>query len=334
MGGSTMNIKTVLIIFFLIIISGCRGRTDSDPVTRGEIYRGTDALVFKFFKNAPPSEVYASTENERSEFNIALELENKGAFNIEEGFLTLILEDDYMSIEEWKTTDDISYRGENQAIFNLKGKSMLNPIGGKAISTIEINARQFPETMSQTHISSVLLAACYRYQTSMHENVCVDTDVYNLRNLDKSCEVNDLTLKSQGAPVAVTKVEVEMLPHENEGKIKPLFTIHVENKGPGEVIRPDRTAIENACSYESLRIKENDLNTIAIKAYLSGKEYELDCNPDLIKLRNKKGFIRCNLKEGKDKQYGTYESPLIIELYYGYMQTIAKEVTVKKPLTY
>lgn len=326
--------KIILIFIILLLIIGCKGRKDSGPITKEEIYKGTDALVFNFLKNAPPLQVYASTENERSQFSVVINLENKGAYNIEDGFLTLILEEGYMSIDEWDTTDQISYAGENRASFYLEGKSLLNPFGGKDITTIRVNAQKFPETLSEIHTSSVLLATCYKYQTNLHENVCIDTDVYDLRNLDKACKVKDLSLTNQGAPVAITKVEVEMLPHENEGKIKPMFTIHVENKGNGEVIRPDEVAIENACSSKSLKIKENDLNVVYINTYLSGKEYGLDCVPPSIKLRSKKGFIRCSLKEGKEKQYGTYESPLIIELYYGYMQTIAKEVEIKKPVTY
>jgi hypothetical protein len=328
-----MSRKIILMLFILVLI-GCKIAQQQNPITRGEIYTGTDGLVFGFLKNAPPAQVYASTGNEKSQFNVVLELQNKGAYDIENGYLTMILEGDYMSVDNWETTNMISYAGESQARFNLEGKTMLNPLGSKEITSIKVNAKKFPEALSEKHTSSVLLAACYRYQTNLQENVCIDTDIYNLKSMDKPCQVKDLTLKSQGAPVAITKVEVEMLPHEYENKIKPIFTIYVENKGNGEVIRPDETAIESACSSSSLKIKENDLNVIYIQAYLSGKEYPLDCTPDQIKLRNKEGYIRCTLKEGKDKQYGTYESPLIIELYYGYMQTIAKEVEIKKPLAY
>jgi len=326
--------RTTIGLFILLIIIGCKGSKDTNPVTKEESYTGTDALVFNFLKNAPPNQVYASTDTERSQFNIGVDLENKGASNIEDGFLTLILENDYMAIDDWPNTEKVSYSGGNQAAFSIEGRSLTNPAGGKDITTIKVNARKFPEQMSETHKSSILLATCYKYQTNVYENVCIDTDVYDLKNLDKACKVKDLSLNSQGAPVSVTKVEVEMLPHESDTKIKPFFTIYVENKGKGEVIRPDLTVIENACSSESLKIQENDLNVVNIKAYLSGKEFELDCNPQYIKLRDKKGYVRCNLKEGKEKKYGTYESPLIIDLYYGYMETIAKEVEIKKPVTY
>lgn len=326
--------KILIMFFVLIFLIGCKGQKDSRARTEDEIHKGTDGLVMSFLKNAPPPQVYASTEEERSQFNVVVNLENKGAYDIENGYLTLILENDYMSIDYWSVAGEGSFTGDSQIMFNLEGKSLSNPFGGEEIVTVQVNARKFPETLSETHTSSILLASCYRYQTNMHKNVCVDTDIYNLRNLDKACEVKDLSLTDQGAPVAVTKVEVEMLPHENEGKVKPLFTIYVENKGVGEVIRADESAISNACSSESLKIGENDLNVVYIKAYLSGEEYELECNPKYIKLRNKKGFIRCNLKEGKDKKYGTYKSPLIIELYYGYMQTKSKEVEIRKPVTY
>lgn len=316
-----------------MVLVGCKVTTNPKPLTRDEIYKGTDGLVMSFWKDTPPKEVYASTDTERAQFDIAIELQNKGAYNIEQGWLTLVLENDYMLIDEWKQGEHISYSGDSRATFDLEGKSLLNPIGGKDLTTIRINANKFPETLSETHTSSILLAACYKYQTSVYENVCVDTDVYNLRNLDKPCNVKDMSLTSQGAPIAITKVEVQMMPHENQDRIKPIFTIYVENKGNGEVIKSG-VAIENACSSGSLRIKENDINVVDIKAYLSGREYQLDCNPGYVKLKEKQGVIRCSLKDGKEKQYGTYEAPLIIDLDYGYMQTIAKEVTIKKPVTY
>lgn len=331
-------------LLILLVIMGCNTKKNSKPVTREEIFTGTDALVFNFLKNAPPPEVYASTETEKSQFSVVVELKNKGAYYIkeDEGYLTLILEEDYMSLGRWGYGEEIRQSDNNQTIFSLEGKSLSNPLGGRAVTAIRVNARKLPEKLSETHKSSILLTACYKYQTEVYENVCIDTDVYGLRGMDKSCKVEDLSLKSQGAPIAITKVEVEMLPHENQTKIKPLFTIHVENKGNGEVIKANQDVIRSACSSESLKIKEkdlnvayiNDLNVVYIKAYLSGEEYELDCAPEFIKLRQKQGFVRCRLKEGKEKKYGTYESPLIIKLDYGYMQTIAKEVTIKRPITY
>ncbi|GAG33164.1 unnamed protein product, partial [marine sediment metagenome] len=109
----TKIIKIVIIILIVLIIIGCKGKKSSKPVTREDLYTGTDGLVFNFLKNAPPDQVYASTETERSQFNVVIDLENKGAFNIEEGYLTLILEDDYMSIDDWDTTEEISYAGYN-----------------------------------------------------------------------------------------------------------------------------------------------------------------------------------------------------------------------------
>lgn len=325
-----------------MLISGC-GNKESEPITQKDIYSGTDGIVFNFLKNTPQNEVFSSYKGEVSQFDIIVELQNKGAFDVKEGLLTLVLESGYMEIEDWpldSAEEGVLSEGnnKNQKKFNLDGRSLENLEGDGAITSIKVNALEFPETLSETHTSSVLLTSCYNYQTRLYENVCIDTDVYNLKELDKVCNVKDLSLSNQGAPISIISVEVDMLPQDN--KIKPIFTINVENVGGGEVILDNDEIIKKACSSET--VDRGSFNKIHINAYLSQKEEQnkLDCTPtsdkgeSYIKLDNKKGLIRCSLKEGTSMEYGTYMSPLIIELDYGYMQTIAKDITIKKPVTY
>src|SRR3989338_2258133 len=90
-------IKKIMILIVVLFILGCTGQNkDSGPITDVDIYKGTEGLVMKFLENAPPDEIF-----EESLFGAGIELENRGAFNIENGYLSLGLEKDYMEIEEW-----------------------------------------------------------------------------------------------------------------------------------------------------------------------------------------------------------------------------------------
>ena len=61
-----------------IIISGCKGKTDSKKLVE-DIRTGTQGLVVNFMTNSPPPTIHAEGGSDNS-FDVILELRNKGAF--------------------------------------------------------------------------------------------------------------------------------------------------------------------------------------------------------------------------------------------------------------
>lgn len=328
--------RIIILVLVVILISSCKRGGEVDPITKVDIYKGSDGLVMGFVEGAPPDEITASYMGEDSTFDIALELENQGAHNIGSGELTLILEKNYMDVKEWGTGRLLTYSVADDIVtFNLEGKSTKNPKGDKGIIYIEAKALEIPETQSEMHTSNILVTACYGYKTKLFEAVCVDADVHEFLVGEKVCEVKDISLKNQGAPVAVTKIEYSMLPHMYEERIKPQFKIHIQNIGDGQPTKPE--AISKVCKGESLEHK--DFNMIKIGAKLSDKE--LDCNlisdqevTGEVRLKDKKGIGRCSLEEGINKEKGTYLTPLSVTLDYGYTSSISKEIDIKRPIEY
>jgi len=229
----------------------------------------------------------------------------------------------------------------------IDGKSVFNPNGDEYFITVDGKTKVLG-AQSEKQSSTILATACYPYKTIFGTSVCIDTDIYGISRGQKACSITDLKFgKGQGAPVAITKVETRMLP-QDDNKIKPLFLIHIENKGNGEVIKLSET--QKACTEESLDYK--DFNTIIVDASLSGKP--LDCRIEKdgepssaeIRLREKKGIIRCTLEEVDldgdgvndieliDTGRDAYVAPLRIELDYGYTFTISKDIIIEKILTY
>lgn len=310
--------KKIIIVMLLVVlvISGCKGTgREIHTIVTGDIYKGTTGLSMEFL--SAPTDVF-----EESPFRISVDLRNDGAFDIENGYLTLGLETDFINVDEWTLRKPITSMIENNQVeFDLGGKSTLNPEGSQGIVSMSLSAKTI-EKMREKHTSTILLTGCYGYKTKLSEAVCIDTDVLGMRSIEKACEVEDKTLDSQGAPVAITKVEVDMLPHED--MIRPQFLIYVENKGNGEVVKA--ASIKNACSGES--VAYDDFNVVDIKAYLFDKP--LKCTPSQIKLRKKKDEIRCILDEGISKEEGTHSETLNLELDYGYTNTISTTVDIKK----
>src|SRR3989338_3687683 len=84
-------------IFVLLFLVGCSGTTDkyTPSITSKDIYTGKDGLSMEFFENAPPKEIF-----EKGVLPIGIKLNNKGASNIENGYLSLGFEKEYITLNE------------------------------------------------------------------------------------------------------------------------------------------------------------------------------------------------------------------------------------------
>ena len=332
-----MKTKIILILTLLLFIIGCKGTKEgySPTITSKDIYTGNEALEMEFFENAPPEEIF-----ENSVLPIGMRLYNKGAFDIQRGYLSINLEKDYMELNDGSLksiNDKVNFPDSEHITFDLKGKTIEHPKGEQEVITFTSNTKDLSirDPQSEYHDSIISITSCYKYQTKIIETVCIDTDVYGFKQREKSCEVKPITLSSQGAPVAVTKIEGEMIPSKDDPSIiKPKFVITVKNIGNGEVIKENK--VEDACSSKAITYEE--WSNINIKAYISTIEEEnkLDCDvinegtDGTIILKKKEDAIRCSYEKGFNEEKGVFSSPLYIILDYGYTNTMSREVRVKK----
>jgi hypothetical protein len=306
-----MQKKILIFIFCIIFVSGCGSFfSNKGPISDVNFRTGTSALEMEFLKENPPNDIY-----ENQNFKAAVFLQNKGASGIKKGYLVIGIEEDYMEL--------LYERYGKKIDLQLEGKSMQNPAGEEKIEEFVLKAKKI-DPQTQEHESSIYITSCYGYRTELSETVCIDTDVYNLKPMEKVCTVKDISLSSQGAPVAVTKIEERISSSDNGEIIIPEFTIYIDNKGKGEVI--DASKIDDACSSGSLN--SEDINKLKISAYLSG--IPLECNSNELKLKNKQDKVICSLKEGVKKDEPAFTTLLSVIIEYGYTQTISKKITIKK----
>ncbi len=344
------NLILIIGILILLVLVGCNMNGGGDrPITDVDVRKGTEGLVMGFTKNAPPERVFERSKDESSGiFPVGVELKNKGASDIENGILVFGFEKDYVDVADASGQLEDSgckeLNGESinyeKCGFDIKGKSIFNLEGDEEFIRINAQTKKIG-AQSETQPSTILATACYQYNTSFGSSVCVDTDVYGIRKGKKACNIVDLQFsEGQGAPVTITKVETRMLPSE-EDKIKPHFLIHVENKGNGEVINPEKDKedpniyiYEKACTSKPL--KYTDFNTLKVNAWLSGVKLECNADDDLVRLKDKEDIIRCTLEEqgGIPSNRDAYTAPLKVELEYGYTFTISKDIIIEKILKY
>lgn len=331
----TATLIILVLVFIIFSLYGCSGLIGSgkSPKQESVIHKGTQGLEMIFLQNAPPNELIAPPEGERMSFKVGVKMENKGASDIRDGQLLLVVEKNYMNVLGWEIQEGFSQVGAagDKVAFTLKGRSELDPSGEMIASTADLEALPL-ERQSVTHTSSVSLTACYGYETIASANVCIDTEVYGMKPVEKTCTPTDITLSDgQGAPVAVDKIEVSMLPAGQEF-VKPQFVIHILNKGSGLVFRPDK--VRDACSASPL--KQDEINVVKIDdVAFSGYSLRgghIECSPNPLKLRQRNSKVVCSVKEGViSAETETYETILQVTLAYGYSQTISKQVTIERP---
>ncbi|MCK5629385.1 MAG: hypothetical protein KAI26_02095 [Nanoarchaeota archaeon] len=304
---------SLFIIILLIAISGCEKVYTPERPTLEDIEEGSEGLVISFIQNAPPPKVM-----EDSLFDIGIRIENKGTSDVKKGYLLLGYEKEYIGEIFWQDKG-----GNDRIYFDINGRSLNMPTGDEQVYLARIEAGNIGPQREQAQ-TLIYATACYDYSTKAHANFCVDTDVYNLKSIEKVCSAADISLGDQGAPVAVTHIESTILVSKDEGVVRPQLKIHFSNVGDGTIVKQGKADI--ACSSQPLA--KDDINTIKVSAVLS--EQQLLCKPEILKLRDGLDYTICTHEQGIADNNPSFYTPITVTAEYGYMETISKEVTLMK----
>lgn len=304
-------IKKIICAVLCLILIGCTGFVlpqRKETIKLPDIHEGTAGIELSYLDGMPPREVF-----ENQLFEIGLELHNTGAADIQNGIYNIALNEQFITILD-----------EKMNRFNAKGKSMYSPLGNKERIQIKARANELGGQMTSQG-TTIIANACYEYATKATIMTCIDTQ--QLKKETKVCQVTEYSSASgQGGPVGIVKVEPKILPHEDPEKIKPSYTIQIENLGKGQVI--ESGLIYDACIGRSIG-KEN-YDAVLVDAMLSNQV--LDCQPRTLKLKQKENKILCELNQGINRNAGNYQTPLTIELNYGYMQTQPKTIQIRRKI--
>ena len=295
-----------LVIFLLLLVSCQLVQLRKTPELLPSVRVGTSSLEIAF-SPASSSNVFMCNQGE-----VFVELRNTGATNIEDGFYTWIVEDQFLK--------PLTAR---QGKFSLKGKDEYNPIGGINTSIrLKVQSLDLPEQLD-SYSSPLVFQSCYAYSTAASVPVCVDPDIRDsVKN--KACKSGTVSLSGgQGAPVAVTKVESAMVPLPEGNKVQPMFAVFVQNLGYGQVVQSKD--VEAACKAGG----ESLLPFADVTVELQSKK--LDCKPVPVRIEagTETKFV-CKSPDLYDMSTGTFSSVLTVELNYGYVNTAVFPVTVTR----
>jgi len=330
-----LSIITYLsLLLLLLFFSSCAGMIPKPGAVSYQT--GTSGLDIKFLDQSPQSELY-----EGSSFIVGFMIENNGAFDVSQGnYAILSIGFDPFYVDASGVSAGGSRTGGAQTATNsvlfsgiqLNGKSEFYPAG--QYSFLTFSGFKTREVIGQMEMprTQILASLCYPYQTFFSGTVCVDLSIAGQSMRQEVCYEKDFQLSGQGAPVAITAINVENQPTSDTGTqvaVKPVYTIHVQNKGQGSVLSPvvGSANLERVCSLQDLT--RQDFNTINIEATLSN--IRLTCNPSTIKLYNNEGITRCEVNdESLFAGNHNFETTLTVKLSYVYQTSVSKSIAIRR----
>ncbi len=307
------SITLVLVIsLFLFSCSGQTGagETPMDTAAAAQLVQsGTQGVEINFLPNQPPALIY-----DQSELTMMLEVYNRGNYplNPQDCFIQVTGFDQNII----KGMQTIHSCAETMDV--LDGKNLYNTKGG--YNMLEFRAPNVVLPYGVFEYNPTLkFVTCFNYHTTASPQVCVDPLFYQITSEQKNCLPKSVGMGGgQGGPVGVSYVGVNMI-----GR-KAVFEISVTNYGTGRVISPN-SDIKN-CGQSSLDYM--DLDKVAYNVKLSGGNL-IDCKPRdrFVKLVGNSGKIVCTFDIP-----GTvaFETPMIIDLDYSYIQSQSKLIKVIK----
>ncbi len=233
------NIKISMILALFItalFISSCDwlGGSSNPLAERATGIRGIDLMISDY----PEDEVYKGDQ-----FSYTLELENNGYATSERSKLIA------RSSPYFKRLN-----GEDVVLIeNLAGKNK-NPSGGyKGPFLNRFQVTDIPGGLAQ-HTISFAASLCYSYQTNAAVFVCGgkndDLSAGDSQECDAIDRNSELLSGGQGAPIAVTSIEHQLIPVSDGSTHVTRFTFEIANMGDGNVYADagGTAGLDDACS--------------------------------------------------------------------------------------
>jgi hypothetical protein len=213
--------------------------------------------------------------------------------------------------------------------FLLAGDTYEFPGGEYDYEQYRAKVVDWPPGLDQT-TQHLLLTTCYQYTTYADPIVCIDPDPTS--DYRKVCVPRSRSWSNQGAPVAITSIEQENTPK------KIIFRINVKNVGKGQVY--DAGKLEKCSPYYPGRVTPEDLNVVYLGDVRIGQTGlktrssvgGMSCYPEVIRLdsKTKSGSTTCTYPIEHTEMKTAYETPLVVELWYGYSQTYKRDINIKR----
>ncbi|MBS3169079.1 hypothetical protein J4210_01220 [Candidatus Woesearchaeota archaeon] len=306
---------SIVFLAFIFFLTSCSpqgpGQTPLDTAAAlKQVQSGSQGVEVSLLANFPPPTLY-----DQDQLDLILEVQNKGNHDLDASSCFVRI----TGIDQSIIRGGLHIpRSCAERIGRLPGKSIYNIEGESNQLEIRSSSIFLPEGVFEYN-PTLNIQTCYNYHTRASPQVCVDPALYQITTEQKVCTPRSVSMGGgQGAPVGISYVGVNMV------GARAVFEINVQNFGVGKVLSPYSDL--QSCGQPSPDL--TDLDRVAYSVQFSGGSL-INCSPagGLIRLNNGNGKIVCSFNVPGT---GAFESPLLIDLDYNYMQSFQKSIRIVK----
>lgn len=311
-----------LVLLVTILLSSCAelgSQTTTDRSGSSSSSR-TPGIQLSFVEGVPPDRFYVEEgTNENVNFEAAIEIRNTGEFPQDDGGNL----NGRLHLTGFDRSIIRNRRWEGGNTFDrINGVSSAMPEGGIEQKIFRADDIYFPSN-SREYPVTLMLNACYYYETDATATVCVDPDPRS-RSGNQACNLGEVSLNSQQAPLQVTEIV------QTGTSSELIFSIQIENRGNGKVLRETGTSgvvSEDRCMNPDF----DETDRLTVDARVTGLSSGR-CSPEgsasePLRMYDGRGEIVCRfpLDNSIDSAYTT---EMQIDLGYGYQVTERKDITL------
>lgn len=295
--------RTIILILLLGLLTAC-GSSTSIP-TNDQYRTGYSGLQIQFVRNNPPVELI-----ETIPFAVALQVHNRGPFDVKNAFLVLSYDTDYVGMAS--DTKSIS----------LEGRNIYNPQGESRAYFFQAETRKL-DAESQRRKVPIIASLCYVYESLLTDVICLDKGYETGQDRGRViCTPQDKRYSGQGGPVGISSLDITILPNEETQYAKVYLDMVVTHSGNGIIVQPD--AYKQACTSGT---PSESINKVLVKsAALS--DFPLVCSDQYVTLRNNQARLRCESTHEINIAAFPFNAPVYLELEYGYVDSVTTNVEI------
>jgi len=303
----------ILVLFFVVFLSTCQQGVQPKDSQIVSTISGSEGLRVNFLENLPPSRLF---DNEQ--FNAVVQVENRGASPVGGPGDKV-----YISGFDPSKISGVSTFGAQ--IPPLRGR---DPHVPEQIDLNTVSFKGIVGLLKNTGIVQlpvrILLTACYSYESLASPQVCIDPNPFSPNLKQKVCTAQPVSGGTQGAPVAISSVDV--LPSPGNTK----FKIYVNNVGGGRVFKSGLGALAKCSPFSGDWLTFNELDYVEVEdVIVSDVSIKNSCKPldnNNLRLTNGQGVFWCEFN--RIRGTSAYQTPIIIKLRYGYETTLIKNLDI------
>ena len=234
-------IAILTLVSILLLVAGCEGNTST--TSKGGYIGGNQGLIIQYALDSPPAKVL---DADQETFSIALQLTNKGEYDIKAGEVIATLTG--INYITYGITDSTL---KNVAQIEKVKKTAEGIVLDGGVSTDISYTAGYKEDLPVDQSETIVTNVCYRYQTEATTAMCLRKEVTGKGETSDSCKVGDaLIAGNSGAPIQITQMTESIA-----GKNQVSLTMKIENVGTGVAYTPEGL-LEGKCSETGTKLKD------------------------------------------------------------------------------